>query len=43
MFDYLAILDAEKVVVRSWTTFRISLDQSENEISVSNIESWIED
>ena len=43
MFDYLAILDAKEVVVRSRTTFRVGLDQGENEISVSNITSWIED
>ena len=43
MLDYLAILDAEEVIVGSWATFCICLDQGEHEIPVSNIASRIED
>src|ERR1700704_932043 len=43
MFDYHAIFDAKEVIVRSRATFDIGLDQGEDEISVSNVTSWIED
>ena len=42
MFDDLAILDTKKVVVRGRATFRVGLDQSENEIAVGNIAFGIE-